>query len=245
MAVIIRLAQGVVKQMREPTAPLHQINNKSLKDRIVSVLRDAILSGDMRPGQPLIEMEIAAQLGVSRAPLREALQILNTEGLLETIPYHGTTVRKLNKTDIEELYSLRSVLETFAVRRLIAHNDPDHVNQLRQIYTDMMAAADEEDVNKVSEIDRVFHDALIQLSGHTLLFSTWNVVALRVRQIMALRNKQNSDIKQIARNHLPIIEAIAQGDEIEAVRLIEAHVASAGDLIAEYWDDVNQEIKSE
>lgn len=228
--------------MKEPITLSHQIDNKPLKDRIATLLRDAILSGEMRPGQPLLEMELAAQLGVSRAPLREAFQILSTEGLLETIPYHGTTVRKLSKTDIEELYSLRSVLETFAARRIIEQQNPEHIAILRAIYAEMLDAANDGQVKQVNEIDRQFHDSLIQLSGHSLLFSTWNVVAMRVRQVMALRNRHNSDLKQIAYNHLPIIESLANSDEAEATRLIERHVASAGDLIVEYWDDTSQEV---
>jgi len=75
------------------------------------------------------------------------------------------------------------------------------------------------------------------MSNHSLLESTWNSVALRVRQVMAFRNQYNSDIKQIAYNHLPIIEAIGNNNATLAVPLIEEHVASAGDLIVEYWDE--------
>ncbi|MEZ4671421.1 MAG: GntR family transcriptional regulator [Anaerolineae bacterium] len=106
--------------MKNPSPLLHQIENRPLRERVLDALRDAIISGELKPGQDLVETELAASLGVSRAPLREALQILSSEGLVETIPYTGTTVKRLTRTDIEELYSLRSVLETFAIRRIIA-----------------------------------------------------------------------------------------------------------------------------
>lgn len=227
--------------MKSTNSWLSQINNKPLREQILDALRDAIVHGDLKPGQPIVEAELAAQLGVSRAPIREALQILNSEGLLETVPYRGTTVRRLTRVDIEELYSLRSVLETFAIRRIIAHGEPGDVERLRKHFEGMLAMADLGDLKRLNEIDRAFHDTLIELSRHSLLMSTWNGVALRVRQVMALLNERNTDLTQIAYNHLPIIEAIADRDEERAVMLIEKHIAATGGLIAEGWDDEESE----
>jgi DNA-binding GntR family transcriptional regulator len=224
--------------MQEDGLVLGQLNNKSLRERVLDVLREAILHGDLKPGQPLIETDLAAQLGVSRAPLREAIQVLNKEGLVETIPYHGTTVRRLSTTDIEELYSLRGALEAFAISRIIACQDHAAVAaDLHAIYEHMLQAANMGDLKRVNEIDRDFHDALIHATGHRLLITTWRSVSLRVRQIMALRNMRNSDLKQVAYNHQPIIEALAVGDAVKAEVLIKAHVASAGDLALEGWID--------
>lgn len=216
---------------------LNHIENRSLRDRVLDALREAIITGEFKPGQALIETDLAASLGVSRAPLREALQILSTEGLAETIPYHGTTVRRLTKTDIEELYSLRSVLETFAIQRIIAQHNPEHVARLRQCFQAMLTAAEAGDLKQVNQIDREFHDTLIELSGHSLLLTSWNVVSMRVRQVMALLNRRNSDLKRIAYNHVPIIDAIEAGEVEKAIQLMEKHVAASGELIAEGWND--------
>lgn len=223
--------------MTELTSPLSQINNKPLREQVLDALREAIVQGDLKPGQTLIEADLAAQLGISRAPIREALQILNSEGLLETVPYRGTTVRRLSRQDIEELYSLRSVLEGFAIRRIIARRNPDDVEVLREHFRAMLDRAEAGDLKTLNEIDRGFHDTLIRLSDHQLLQSIWNAVALRVRQVMALLNERNTDLKQIAYNHLPIIEAIAAWDEPRALQLIEQHIAATGELIAEGWVD--------
>jgi DNA-binding GntR family transcriptional regulator len=216
---------------------LHHLNNKPLRERVLDVLRDAIVAGELKPGQQLIEMELAQQLGISRAPLREAMQTLAREGLIEMIPYRGTVVRHLTRTDIEELYSLRSVLESFAIQRIVARADDKAVSALYAIFEAMLAAAEAGDLKTVNIIDRQFHDQLIELSGHGLLAATWQGVSLRVRQVMALRNMRNSDLTRIAYNHLPIIEAIKDGDEARALELIRIHVASSGDLLAEAWDE--------
>ncbi len=223
--------------MSPVSSSLIHITNKPLREQVLDALRDAIVQGELKPGQPIIENEIAAQLGISRAPVREALQILNSEGLLETIPYHGTTVRALTRSDIEELYGLRSVLEGFAVSRIVALHNPEDVQTLRQFYEEMLEQANQGNLKQVNNLDRAFHDALIELSRHQLLLSTWGAVALRVRQVMGLLNERNTDLKQIAYNHLPIIEAIAEWDEAKAVSLIQQHIAATGELVAEGWDD--------
>lgn len=216
---------------------LAQIDTKSLRERVLDTLREAIVTGDLKPGQPLHENDLALQLGVSRAPLREAFQILSREGLVETVPYKGAFVTPLTRQGVEELYSLRCALEQFALQRIIA-TDPDAAAAaLRQIFADMLAAAENGDLKSVNLIDRRFHDTLIELSRHQLLAQSWSMVTLRVRQVMALRNRRNSDLTQIAYNHVPIIDAIAAKDEARARSLIQAHVESSRDLLVEMWDD--------
>ena len=98
------------------TTSLGQIENKSLRDQVLDSIRSAVVNGELKPGDTLVETELATQLGVSRAPLREAINVLNMEGLLETVPYHGTKVKKLVRKDIEELYSVRSMMEALLER---------------------------------------------------------------------------------------------------------------------------------
>lgn len=221
---------------------LGQIDNKSLRERVLDSLRTAIINGELKPGDTLIETDLAAQLGISRAPLREAINILSVEGLVETIPYHGTKVRKLARKDIEELYSVRSMMEVFAIERIIAAG-PDRVDEavtaLRRICDEMMGAAREGSMTDVNSIDRRFHNALIEHSGNNLLFMLWNSVTLRVQQVMSLRNKKTGDLQQIARNHLTIVDAIARLDTAEAIRLICEHIGISADLIAEGWEEVD------
>ena len=236
-----KLIKSRVKQMTQHPAQLNHIESKSRREQIIDILREAIVSGELKPGQPLIEMDIAAQLGVSRAPLREAFQALSHEGLVETLPYRGTIVRKLDLADIEELYSFRSLLEEFALHRIIERKNPEDVELLRQHFNAMLEAAQRNDVRQVNIIDREFHDALISLSGHRLLQESWQTVSLRVRQVMSLRNRQNRVLTQVAYNHVPIIEAIARWDGDEAARLLREHIASAGDLLAEMWEDAPAE----
>lgn len=204
--------------------------NLPLRSRIADLLREAILRGDLRPGQALTEVSLAQQLRVSRAPVREAFRSLSEEGLLETVPYKGTRVRPLTHLDIEETYSLRGQLETFAVSRILQNPLPVDLGPLDALTVSMQERAAAGDIAGLNLEDEHFHKTLIALADHALLMSVWTTVSLRVRQIMALRNRQNQDLMEVALNHLPIVAALKNCDLAAAQAYIERHVSSAADL---------------
>jgi DNA-binding GntR family transcriptional regulator len=216
---------------------LNQIDNKPLRERIADMLRESILSAELKPGQAIVESAIAERLGVSRAPLREALQILNTEGLIDVIPYYKTTVKRLTRKDIEELYSLRNTLETFAIKRIIEHSSVETLTPLRVCCDEMLKSASANDATRVSIYDHQFHDTLINLSKHQLLISMWGHVSRRVQQVLALRDMRRKDIEEMARSHIPIVDAIEARDFPLAAHLIEVHIATASDFIVDIWDE--------
>ncbi|MEL6271440.1 MAG: GntR family transcriptional regulator [Chloroflexota bacterium] len=217
---------------------LRQVETRSLGERVLDTLRAAIINGELKPGEILVETELAAQLGVSRAPLREAIRILNVEGLLQTVAYHGTTVKKLSRKDIEELYSVRGMIEVFAIRQIIVSDDLEAiVRDLRDIYDAMLAFAQQGSMADINWVDRQFHDALVEHTDNGLLLHLWESVSLRVEQVMALRNQKQGDLHQIALNHGNIIEAIAAKDTDEAVRLIREHIGTTGDEMLHDWHD--------
>lgn len=213
------------------------IDNKPLRERIADLLRHSILTAELRPGQTIVEASLADQFGVSRAPLREALQILNAEGLIELIPYHKTMVRRLTRTDIEELYSLRNTFEAFAIKRIIQNKTTLNIETLDICCAKMIDAALANDPQLVSVFDHQFHDTLITLSNHNLLISMWSRVSQRVHQVLALRDMRRKDIEAMARSHIPIIDAIRSRDLLLATNLIEIHIETASDFIVDFWDD--------
>jgi len=212
---------------------LQEIANLPLRSRVAELLREAILCGDLRPGQTLTEASLAQQLQVSRAPVREAFRSLAKEGLLESVPYKGTRVRPLSRTDIEETYSLRGQLEAFAAARIVSRSDVIDFAPLEDICATMQQLAAEGDVSSLNREDERFHKTLIELADHALLMSVWTTLALRVRQIMALRNQQNQNPMEVALNHPPIVAALKARDLGAALEHLERHVASAADLSLE------------
>lgn len=207
--------------------------NKPLRERIAETLQTSILNGELKLGQPLVESDIATQLGVSRAPVREAIQILASKGLVNIVAYKGAHVRVLDAQEIHEVYSLRSVLEGFAAERLAVHSTPTDLLELRDICQDMFLAANIGDYNRLLETDEAFHRALVKLARHGLLYNAWNDLSMRVRQIMALSNLQFVDTTEIFFNHLPIVEALEAKDQARAASLVRSHILSSATFVVQ------------
>jgi DNA-binding GntR family transcriptional regulator len=205
--------------------------NVPLGVQIADYIREGILSARLRPGQPVTELQVAAELQVSRAPVREAIRILSQEGLLDMVPYKGTTVRGASRKDIEEIYSMREQLELFAVRRIVASPAPIDVGGLDESYARMRYHASANDLVALNAEDMHFHRVLIQMAGHDLLLEIWSMVAMRVRQIISLTNQQNRNLMQVARNHDPIIGALQRRDVEEACSILSRHIRSADEIV--------------
>jgi DNA-binding GntR family transcriptional regulator len=210
---------------------ISKIENVPLRVSVADIIRQAIINGSMRPGTPVVEMALAEQLNVSRAPVREAIQILEADGLIESEPYKGKRVKPLTLKEVEELYSLREQFEAFAIRRVVERNID--VSELHTHSDAMFAAAERGDLAALNVADEAFHRALIRLADHGLMLSFWDNLYLRIRQIMALRNSANRDLRAVARNHPPIIEAIEKRDMILAISLISDHTRSASQIAPE------------
>jgi len=212
-----------------------EIANVPLGERIADQLREMILAGELSAGAPLVEVALAAEFGVSRAPMREALRILGLDGLVETVPYRGTTVRGLKRRDVEELRTIRTLHEGFAVRRIVARGDRAALDRLYAC-CDAMAGTVGDRI-ALDRADARFHATLIDLAQHGLLNTFWRTIAIQVRQVMAMSNRRIADAALIASNHRAIVDAMAAGDASSAVRLLEGHVGDVIDVVLSDWSE--------
>jgi DNA-binding GntR family transcriptional regulator len=207
--------------VKAPPTFVAPIENVPLRIQVANSLRGAILSGRLRPGTQLVETALADQLNVSRAPIREAIQILENDGLVETIAYKGKRVKPLTAREVAETYSLREVYEVMAVRRILETGAP--LDALHEHCATMAAAAEADDYEALTAADKAFHHALIRLADHDLLQASWQNLYLRIHQIMALRNRGEQNLHEIAGNHPPIVEALENRDDDRAIALISDH----------------------
>jgi DNA-binding GntR family transcriptional regulator len=210
-------------------ADLEPIEQTPLRVQIADRLRRAIVTAKLRPGAVLVETALAEQMNVSRAPIREAIAILENDGLVETVAYKGKRVKPLTVREVEETWSLRQTFEVMAVRRI-----PDREADVAPLWEPcrtMQAAAEAGDREALILADEQFHRTLIELSDHHLLLQSWNALYLRIHQIMALRNRRDSDdLAEIAGNHPPIVRALEERDTRTAVRLISDHTRALRDF---------------
>ncbi len=153
--------------MKEPL--FSQIAPFSKKDRVVSAIREAIVSGRMKPGDPIVESRVARQLGVGQPLIREALLDLEHQGFVQRVPYRGTSVTKLGREEIDQIQRMRIELESLAVEWARARANAEDVSELRALVEEMRQAARDSDLSKFNDYDLALHRRVWQLSGNKYL----------------------------------------------------------------------------
>jgi DNA-binding GntR family transcriptional regulator len=203
--------------------------------RVTDAVREAILQGVLSPGEQINQAQIAAKLGISRGPLREALRQLEEEGLVQSYPHKGTFVTEITPASIEEIYSIRRVLETFAVARMIEHPNPSVLRQLNDIVQEMRAASDAVDNTELNELDFLFHAAIVRGANHALLLQLWKSIEIGVRRVVALRHGIYENLHDVVGNHPDLLAAIEAKDTPRATLLLDAHIREAGEQVYNAW----------
>jgi DNA-binding GntR family transcriptional regulator len=219
--------------MRHDT--LQRLDARTLRETVTSTIRQLILEGELVPGEQVNQAQIAEQLGISRGPVREALSQLEEEGLIRNVPYKGTFVTEITGEYIEELYSFRRVLETFAVRRATERSCDDDFKQLHAIIAGMHTAADAGQVIELGKLDIQYHYTIVNCARHSLLMKTWHGIELGVRRCLTLRHRIYRNPHDIIGTHPDILEAMEARDQERASALLDAHIQEAGELLLESW----------
>lgn len=205
--------------------PLKRVTRMSVAESAYDAIRDSILRGHYSPGEQLVEARLAAELGVSRGPVREALGRLTEEGLLTDILHRGTFVREFQPEDVIDIYNVRIGLETVAVRLMIRSGQP--VRPLATLVDDMRKAARVDDLPRLSRLEFRFHETLCELSGNPLLASVFHSISSQVQMALSLDNASYLDPQEIADEHVPLIAAIEARDEELAVERITDHIVGS------------------
>lgn len=198
----------------------------TMSDAVVQRLRALIVSGKFRPGDRLVEERLAEMFGVSRPPLREALRVLQRDGLVQSLPRRGFIVIPITAEDVREIYSLRYALERMAVELGMPVQDPSRLQPMRDALEDMRVAAEEGNDEAVVEANSRFHLALVALPGHKRLINTYEGLRLQLELCMGynlkFREQLFGDRKDVHPRHAHLLESIEKGDK-EAVLYEIAH----------------------
>jgi DNA-binding GntR family transcriptional regulator len=205
---------------------------RSLAEDAADRIREQILSGGFGQGEHLVEAKIADQLAISRGPVREAFKLLRAEGLLKEEPRRGTFVVSMSADDVRDVYGLRAALESRAARTLTRDRDPDALAKLGALADGIDAAVATGDPAAVSRADLAFHQGLCDLSGNARIVEVFDRYVPTLRALLRLDGDVLGSLDAVSRQHRPLVDAIASGDEDKAARLFAEHAEVAGDLIA-------------
>jgi len=208
-----------------------QVSYQSMRDMAYSAIREAILRGQLKPGDRLLESEIARQMGISRAPVREAIRQLASEGLVVSHSHRGSFVIDLSPDDLWEIYTLRAAIESLAVRLVAEQVTPQTVLLLQQAVTDMAQAARQGDLQRVADLDIAFHETLCRLSGHSRLLETWLSMIVQIRIFIDLTHALYHPIEDMISLHAEIVRYIENRQGREAGEALTQHILDAGQRI--------------
>ena len=205
------------------------LNRTILREQVKEILLKRILDSEYKPGDRLVEMQIAQAFGISQAPVREALRELEALGFVESEPYRGTRVRAVTKAELTEIYPVRAALEEVAARAA-AERLAGNVEALKAELEAMYAAAEKGDLYEQVQHDVEFHRIIIEASGNRVLQDVWRSLRIEARTLISAIKTDLSG-HEIAEMHRPVLEALAEGNAEKAGLLLRKHVEYFGELI--------------
>jgi DNA-binding GntR family transcriptional regulator len=218
----------------------HPPLGKNASAGAADLIRQAILGGHVSPGQRLKEEELAQQLGISRTPVREALLVLQTEGLVEASPNRGATVRTYELPDLADMYELRALLEGNAARRAATRIDADSLQRLHESCARFQKLVGGSDLNRLVAENALFHETILAAADSDRL-------AGMVRQVIALPLVYKSYIwyspEQATASyhcHRQLTNALERRDPSRAEAIMREHVYEAGDVLVQHMDSAAQ-----
>ena len=210
--------------MTEPRPGLGRLSQRYLKDDAYTAIKSAITSMALLPGDACMESSIASELGVSKTPVRSALDRLDAEGLVETIPFKGTFVRPVSVDDVREILEVRRGLEGLAVRLWIERVPADATADLRALIDGADASLGRGEVDVATESIRDFHEVLIERAGNPRLTTMYASFSGQMARIRNITGHIAGRAETSGREHLEIVEAIEAADVVAAEAACDAHL---------------------
>jgi DNA-binding GntR family transcriptional regulator len=209
--------------MREPSTSggRQVVRPTPLRQAVYDALAEMIASGSLKPGQHLVESDLAEELGVSRQPIREALQRLQADGWVELRPAYGAFVHTPTGEEVEQLLGVRSVLEAYSAREAALHATPENITRLWELEEAGVAALDADDDNALVEANTALHSYIVEISGNKVLAELIAQVQRRVRWYYTpIARPRGTDAWH---EHETLIRTIAEGDADKAEQLMRHH----------------------
>ncbi|HEY9306236.1 MAG TPA: GntR family transcriptional regulator [Microbacterium sp.] len=224
MTAATRSAQGGVK----PPATIGS-THQPLRERVRDLIRDRILRGDFVPGDHLVERVLAEEMGVSRVPVREALNLLKGEGFVQDLPRRGVIVTVLGKDDVDDLFEVRVALDVQCARLASMRATDDELEELAAIADEADAAYARGDTAALAELNQAFHDAVPRMAHNPILASTLEPLEGRLHWLL----RQNRSPEVLLAEHRELVHALRDRDADAAAEVARRHVDTSRTLCHE------------
>jgi DNA-binding GntR family transcriptional regulator len=208
-----------------------RLSPRTYHQDVAQSIRAAIHAGTLTGGTPLVERRIAEEMGISRAPVREALRQLEEEGLVVNIPFKGWYVTEVTPKAMEEIVSLRKAVESFAAERATILAKPREVEALNRLFADMERAAERDAADELLELHLQFHRRFYELAGHDLLLQVWKTMEGQLRLYLRLHQLTYDTLPHYVKAHRPIVDALLARDAEALKGAIAEHLGEHTDQL--------------
>jgi DNA-binding GntR family transcriptional regulator len=202
------------------------IIRRPLHEEAVDRLRDLIVQGDLAPGQRLNERLLSGKLAISRTPLREAIKLLATEGLVELLPNRGAVVASMDTARLAETLQVMGALEGLAGELACRRSTPEQIAEIRGLHNEMLGMHARGDLAGYFRYNQAIHLKIVEASGNPVLANTYRHLNVNVRRARYMANLSKERWDAAVREHEEILRALAARDVARLKRLLRDHLAN-------------------
>ncbi|MBO1002317.1 GntR family transcriptional regulator [Pseudogracilibacillus auburnensis] len=199
------------------------LNKKNLSYEVSQYIKEQIVNGEIEIGSQLKINEISDHLGISQTPVREAIQYLVSENVLENYRNKGYFVRKHNEKDIFEIYSLRATIEGLAIRLAAQRNDEEELNALIELFEEMKEKREDPTITSISHYSTKIHEEILKMSKHEMLIDVNESISFQVEIVNSVLERKYTKDFEVS-EHEELIEVLKEGDPEKAEKVMRNHI---------------------
>lgn len=210
--------------MKEPKFNVTMNEYLPLRDVVFNTLRQAILRGELKPGERLMEIQLANKLGVSRTPIREALRKLELEGLVNMVPRKGAEVADITEKSLRDVLEVRKALEELSVQLACEKITEEEIEELKRVAERFKDTLNDQDVTKIAEADVAFHDVIYTATDNQKLILLLNNLREQMYRYRVEYLKKEEAYPHLIAEHEELIDNISKRNKEEATRIMCEHI---------------------
>lgn len=217
----------------EPNFKVNMNEYLPLRDVVFNTLRQAILRGELKPGERLMEIQLANKLGVSRTPIREAIRKLELEGLVLMIPRKGAEVAEITEKNLRDVLEVRCALEELAVQLACDRMDEEGIKAMREASAEFRNTLDSDDITRIAQADVAFHDIIYAATDNRRLIQLLNNLREQMYRYRIEYLKKKECYPQLLEEHQTIIDSIESRDKGRATQITGQHIKNQAEAVVD------------
>ena len=195
-----------------------------LRDVVFNTLRQAILTGELKPGERLMEIHLANKLGVSRTPIREAIRKLELEGLVTMIPRRGAEVAQITEKSMNDVLEVRRAMDALCVELACDRITPEELQDLKKACDTFEAAVKTDDIKQIAQADVALHDIIVQATGNQRLIQLVNNLSEQMYRYRVEYLKDENNYPTLMKEHKDIVEGLVRKNKMQVTETMHQHV---------------------